>query len=74
MQKEWKEVVPQILDPVVTKGYTGLFDRERVKSYVDDPYLNSAKLFTIVTFVLWYRMYVEQGRVDSPPEGIGVLA
>ena len=74
MQKEWKEVVPQILDPVVTKGYTGLFDRERVNSYVDDPYLNSGKLFTIVTFVLWYQMYVERGSVDSPPEGIGVLA
>ncbi len=74
MQKEWKEVVPQVLDPVVAKGYTGLFDREKVRSYIEDPYLNSGKLFSLITFVLWYRMYVEQERVDSPPEGIGVIA
>jgi asparagine synthase (glutamine-hydrolysing) len=66
MQKEWKERVPQILDPVVTSGYTGLFDRATVKSLLDDPYVNSNKLFALVTFVLWYRMYVEEAGVRGP--------
>lgn len=74
MQKEWKDIVPHVLDPVVANGYTGLFDGEKVRSYMDDPYLNSGKLFSLITFVLWYRMYVEEERLDAPPEGIGVLA
>jgi asparagine synthase (glutamine-hydrolysing) len=74
MQKEWKEVVPQMLDPIVAKGYTGIFDREAVRSLMEDPYVNSSKLFALITFVLWYRIYVDEGRVDGPPNGIGVLA
>jgi asparagine synthase (glutamine-hydrolysing) len=73
MQKEWKEMVPQILDPIVSKGYTGLFDREEVRSLIQDPYVNSSKLFALITFVIWYKMYVEEARVRSPRDGIGVL-
>ena len=74
MQKEWKERVPQILDPVVTSGYTGLFDGGAVKSLLDDPYLNSSKLFALVTFVLWYKMYVEEARVNAPPSPVRAVA
>jgi asparagine synthase (glutamine-hydrolysing) len=68
MQKEWKEVVPQILDPIVANGYTGLFDREAVKSLIEDPFVNSNKLFALITFVLWYKMYVEEAAVASPSD------
>ena len=73
MQKEWKEIVPQVLDPVVSKGYTGLLDRDEVRSLIQDPYLNSSKLFALVTFVMWYRLYIEEARVQKPSDGIGVL-
>jgi asparagine synthase (glutamine-hydrolysing) len=74
MRKEWREVVPHVLDPIVTKGYTGIFDREEVRSLIQEPYVNSSKLFALITFVLWYRMYIEEARVDGPSDGIGVLA
>jgi asparagine synthase (glutamine-hydrolysing) len=73
MQKEWKEIVPQILDPVVTKGYTGLFDKERVRSYIDDPYLNSGRIFALMTFVMWYRMYMDEVQAKGQPK-ISVLS
>ena len=71
MQKEWKEVVPQVLDPVVSKGYTGIFDRDSVGSLVADPYVNSSKLFALMTFVLWYRIYIEEARLEPPSERAG---
>ncbi len=74
MQGEWKEFVPHVLDQVVEKGYTGLFDRETVRTLARDPYVNSGKLFAIISFVLWYRIYMEEGDVSRPPNGIGVLA
>lgn len=74
MRRGWKEMVPQILDPVVTKGYTGIFDREKVKSLMADPYVNSSKLFALIAFVLWHRIYLEGDRIDRAPESIGVLA
>ena len=73
MKKEWKEIVPQVLDPIITSGYTGLFDKEEVRSLIQDPYLNSSKLFALITFVIWYKMYVEDARVGRPRDGIGVL-
>jgi len=74
MRKEWKEVVPHVLDPIVAKGYTGLFERDEVRSLIMEPYINSSKLFALITFVMWYRMYIEEARVDRPSDGIGVLA
>ncbi len=74
MKKDWKDIVPQVLDPVVARGYTGLFDGQAVKSLVADPYLNSSKLFALITFVIWYRMYVEEGRSESPAKGLGIVA
>ncbi len=74
MQRQWKEVVSSALDPVVTKGYTGMFDREKVQSLMEDPYLNSNKLFSLVVFVTWYKMYVENDLVGVPENGMGVVA
>lgn len=65
MKKEWKELLGQVLDPVVTKNYTGLFDIEHVKSLVREPYLNSDKLFSLVTFVLWHKMYMEGDKITT---------
>jgi asparagine synthase (glutamine-hydrolysing) len=73
MRKEWKEIVPQVLDPILSNGYTGLFDREEVKSLIQDPYTNSSKLFALITFVMWYKMYIEEARVGRPQDGIGVF-
>lgn len=74
MRRGWKELVPQILDPVVTKGYTGVFDGEKVRSLMSDPYLNSSKLFALIAFVVWYRIYLEGESIDRAPENMGVPA
>ena len=74
MKAEWKEMVAQTLDSVITKNYTGLFDAQHVKSLVSKPYVNSNKIFALMTFVMWYRMYVEEERVSAPREGVGVTA
>lgn len=65
MQNQWKDVVSQTLDPVVSNGYTGLFDGQRVKALMSDPYLNSNKLFALMVFVMWYGIYAE-GNVKAP--------
>jgi asparagine synthase (glutamine-hydrolysing) len=59
MQGSWKELTVQALDPIVSHGYTGLFDREKVKHFLDDPYLYSNRLFALTVFVTWYRMYLD---------------
>jgi asparagine synthase (glutamine-hydrolysing) len=74
MQNEWKDVVASALDPVVSTGYTGLFNGEKVRSLMNDPYLNSSKLFSLVTFVVWYKIYVENDGLEEPRAGMGVLA
>jgi asparagine synthase (glutamine-hydrolysing) len=64
-QKEWKELTTQVLDPVVTKGYTKIFDQERVKSLMREPYVNSNKLFALIVFVIWYKMYIDGDMVKE---------
>jgi asparagine synthase (glutamine-hydrolysing) len=59
MRGSWKELTAQALDPVVSHGYTGLFDAEKVKHFLDDPYLYSNRLFALTVFVTWYRMYID---------------
>jgi len=59
MQGSWKELTAQALDPVVSRGYTGLFDAETVKRFLSDPYLHSNRLFALTVFVTWYRMYID---------------
>jgi asparagine synthase (glutamine-hydrolysing) len=66
MKGEWKDGLSQLLDPVITKNYTGLFDPEHVKSLVAEPYLNSNKLFALMTFVIWHRIYVDGDKVVQP--------
>jgi len=59
MRGSWKELTAQALDPVVSHGYTGLFDAEKVKRFLSDPYLYSNRLFALTVFVTWYRMYID---------------
>lgn len=73
MRRQWKEVVSGALDPVVAKGYTGLFDRKKVRSLMEAPYLNSNKLFSLVVFVTWYGLYIENDG-GAPGESVGVVA
>jgi len=72
MQGSWKELTAQALDPVVSGGYTGLFDRERVKHFLDDPYLYSNRLFALTVFVMWYRMYID-GQKEKAIAGASAL-
>ena len=74
MKAEWKEMVAQTLDPVITKNYTGLFDAPHVKSLVSKPYVNSNKIFALMTFVMWYRMYIEEGAASRPTQDISVVS
>jgi asparagine synthase (glutamine-hydrolysing) len=74
MKGEWKEMVGQVLDPLVTKSYTGLFDSDRVRSLMSNPYVNSNKLFSLVTFVLWHRMYVDGESLHKPESSAELLA
>jgi len=67
MRKDWKEMVSVMLDPVISNGYTGLFDAQRVKSIVADPYLNSNMIFALMTFVSWYRIYLDGELPDVSP-------
>ena len=73
MRKEWKDMVPQLLDPIISKNYTGIFDAQSVKSIIAEPYLNSSKIFALITFVIWYRMYVEEGSTRQYPQEVRVL-
>jgi asparagine synthase (glutamine-hydrolysing) len=73
MQRDWKDVVSNVLDPVVSKGYTKLFDPEKVRSLMSDPYLNSSKLFSLIAFIVWYRMYIDNEGNEKPHESLGVL-
>jgi asparagine synthase (glutamine-hydrolysing) len=59
MQKEWREVVAQGLDPLLT-GRIRTFDVAEVKKLASDPYVNSNKLFALIVFVIWHRIYMEQ--------------
>jgi asparagine synthase (glutamine-hydrolysing) len=74
MKGEWKEMVSQVLDPLVTKNYTGLFDADHVRSLAAEPYLNSNKLFSLITFVLWHRMYVDGEKMNNPSSSAELLA
>ena len=58
MRGEWKEVVSQTLDPILS-GKMSLFDRDAVEKLVGRPYVNSNKLFALMVFVLWHEMYIE---------------
>jgi asparagine synthase (glutamine-hydrolysing) len=66
MRKDWKEFLIQVLDPVITGNYTRLFDAERVRRLLVEPYLNSSKLFALMVFVLWYRMYIDEHAMAAP--------
>lgn len=66
MRKDWKEFSAQILDPVIMSNYTGLIDSEHVKRLLVEPYLNSSKLFALMIFVIWYRMYIDEHAMTAP--------
>jgi asparagine synthase (glutamine-hydrolysing) len=74
MKTEWKETIAQTLDPIITKNYTNLFDPQYVKSLISEPYLNSNKIFALIAFVIWYRLYVEEGAPSRSPQGISVVS
>jgi asparagine synthase (glutamine-hydrolysing) len=59
----WKQFSAQLLDPIVSSNYTGLFDRQYVRRLLDEPYLNSSRLFALITFVLWYKEYMERAEI-----------
>ena len=61
LKSDWKDLVSQVLDPVISSNYTGFFDREYLAKMLRQPYLYSGRLFSMVTFVLWYKTYVEEG-------------
>jgi asparagine synthase (glutamine-hydrolysing) len=67
IRKEWKEMVDQILDPVITKNYAGFFNKEYVKSMLREPYLNSNRLFSLIIFLVWYKLYIERDRPITLP-------
>lgn len=71
MKKDWEDMVAQEFDPVITSNYTGLFDAERVKSLAAQPYVNSNKIFALLTFLIWYRIYVDEAATRAP-QGIAV--
>ena len=57
-REDWMEVVTSILDPVLT-GRLKLIDKSAVRKLLDDPYVNSNKLFALMTYVIWHGIYVE---------------
>jgi len=67
LKGSWKEFTNELLDPVVSRGYTRLFDREYVRKLLSEPYLNSNRLFSLATFVLWHKIYVD-GQATRPTE------
>lgn len=67
LKGSWKEFTGELLDPVVSRGYTGFFDREYVRKLLSEPYLNSNRLFSLATFVLWHKIYVD-GQATRPTE------
>lgn len=71
MKKDWEDMVAQELDPVITRNYTGLFDAEHVKALAAEPYVNSNKIFSLLTFLIWYRIYVEEAATRAP-KGIAI--
>ena len=60
LKGEWKELLSQLLDPVINRNYTGLFNREYISQLSRDPYFNSNRLFALMVFVLWYKMYIDE--------------
>jgi asparagine synthase (glutamine-hydrolysing) len=69
MQKEWREVVAQGLDPLLS-GRIRTIDASEIRKLMSDPYLNSNKLFALIVFVIWHGIYMEQstpivGSVDK---------
>lgn len=62
----WKEMTAQLLDPVVTSNYTGIFDRQYVRKLMAEPYLNSSRLFALTTFILWHKAYLDSDRINPP--------
>ena len=74
MKGGWKDLVAQTLDPVISSNYTGLFDREYVRSLLVEPYLNSNRLLALMTFVMWHRMYVDGDAMGLPPPGTELAA
>ena len=70
MKGEWQEVVKQQLDPVLTKNYTGLFNKDYVRKLLGDPYLYSNRLFGLTVFLTWYKMYVERGEIRAPVKAV----
>ena len=63
MQNEWKEIAEQVLDPVVSRNYTGIFDPRYVQSVLTQPYLNSNEIFCMMTFVIWHRIYIDNENI-----------
>lgn len=59
VQKEWKEVTNQLLDPFAMKDYGRVLNAEMLKTVLSDPRRNSGKIFAIIVFMLWYKMYLE---------------
>jgi len=59
LKGEWQEAVNQQLDDVIARNYTGIFDPNEVKSLLREPYLNSNKLFAMMVFVAWHRIYID---------------
>ncbi|MDA4122236.1 MAG: asparagine synthase (glutamine-hydrolyzing) [Thaumarchaeota archaeon] len=66
MRKDWRDLTSSALDPVVSRGYTGLFDPSKVRQLLADPYVNSNRLFSLIVFLQWYKMYVEEEKVAAP--------
>jgi len=70
MQNDWRDFTSQALDPVISKNYTGFFDRERVRQLESNPFVNSNRIFSLVVFVQWYKMYIEEELWGAPRPSI----
>lgn len=74
MGRDWKDVSQQVLEPVLSSNYTGLFNREFVKEMLSDPYVNANRIFALMMFILWYRIYMDQEKLSVPLSEIDALA
>ena len=60
MRGDWRELSAQALDPVIHGNYTGFFDPQRAKQWLSDPLVNANRIFSMIVFLQWYKMYVEE--------------
>lgn len=74
MGRDWRDLSQQVLEPIISANYTGLFNREFVRDMLRDSYVNANRIFALIMFVLWYKIYMEGEKLSVPLNGIDALA